>query len=145
MTYDATTQTCPVCAASQTVLLLDGEPSTLPCSCGGVPPVQTFARPGHQPGSEQKILAHLAAFNAAGWRDEDLWTETDTGYKGLAYRLRERYTLGRVWTWCCELITPLIPGRAPTALLHWRTAPEAALTVLVGLHVRPEELKGMGI
>lgn len=89
-----------------------------------------------------KIRVRYEDFKDAGWTQLELTccALKRYGHHGLALYLSLGQELGRVWTWCCEILCAPDGNGERGRLYYWRSAPECQLRATVGPHVVPAEL-----
>ena len=89
-----------------------------------------------------KIRARWADFWRAGWDQIDLvcCAMKRHGHHGLAMSLRPGQDIGRIWTWCCEILGSRAGNGERSRLYYWRSAPQCQLVATIGAHVVPAEL-----
>ena len=87
-----------------------------------------------------KIRSRWDEFQCYGWSQHDLvcCAATKYGHHGLALLLRRDQTIGRIWTWCCEVLGGVAGNGERAQLIYWRSAPLCALLATVGDVIPPE-------
>lgn len=90
-----------------------------------------------------KIHERWQDFLDAGWSPEDLVARKakDFEYHGLAWGLAPWHDIGRIWPWCCEILSSTWASGERVRLTHWRGKPQLTLLHEHGKKIVPPGMR----